>query len=380
VIAGVAWGFVIMTWRSYPITQVSRPADECKSVHWDNMPDGCKIDLPKITWWNSSKYKNDDLYRLIYSDLWGGTYSDGWDTASGSSPGIDIVTSKWTPVRAIADGTIVQASYKWGIGNSITIKHSYNGWFIYSSYSHLDEMFFKVWDAVKEWDLIGKVGNTWTTYGQYGNHLDFQITTTTQWFYPYSYHDCNVGLSYYDIINSAVCRSYMLSNTMDPIALLEGNSAVWSIKSAVDRVKNEVSLPAKTTTESAVILPVASAQNPATQVHESAPVIQTSINNGKKYQYQVIGLQSQETIEVKRKFVFFIKIYDVTTKDLYKWKLAHRIVIRDSKWLIAFDKPVITTTNSGIVKVTALWLKSWYTDLKVEIAGKSIGSYGVTLQ
>jgi hypothetical protein len=57
--------------------------------------------------------------------------------------------------------------------------------------------------------------------GQYGNHLDFQITTTTQWFYPYSYYDCNVGLSYHQIIDSVACKSFMLANTMDPIALLE---------------------------------------------------------------------------------------------------------------------------------------------------------------
>jgi hypothetical protein len=380
VIAGMAWGFLMLTGWSYPIDQVAKPLDECKSVHWDQMPDGCKIDLPKIVGGNSEAYKKDELYRLIYSDLWGGTYDDGRDTMSGSSPGIDIVTSKGTPVRAIGDGEVVQAWYKWGIGNSITIKHAYKGWYIYSSYSHLDEMYVQVWDSVKEWKLIGKVGNTWTTYGQYGNHLDFQITTTTQRFYPYSYHDCNQGLSYYDIINSAVCRSYMLANTMDPIALLESANAVWAIKAAADRVKNDVD-PAKvatTASQKPAVIPISPAPTSISDVHAAAPVIQAS-SKGKKYQYQVIWLQAQESIEVKRKFVFFIKIYDVSTKQLYKGRLAHHIVIRDSKGLIAFDRPVVTSTTNGIVKVTALGLKAWYTDLNVEVAGNTLGTYGVTL-
>jgi murein DD-endopeptidase MepM/ murein hydrolase activator NlpD len=90
------------------------------------------------------------LYQLIYSDLWGGTYDDGRDTANGGSPGIDIVSSKGTSVYAIADGTVVQASYKFGIGNSVTIKHKYNGSYIYSSYSHLDEFYVVVGDTVTE--------------------------------------------------------------------------------------------------------------------------------------------------------------------------------------------------------------------------------------
>ncbi len=381
VIAGVAWGFLMLTGWSYPIKQVSKPLDECKSVHWDKMPEGCIIDLPKIAWGISETYKKDELYRLVYSDLWWGTYNDGRDTRSGSSPWVDIVTSKGTPVYAIADGTIVQASYKFGIGNSITIKHKYNGSYIYSSYSHLDEIYFKVGDVIKEGNLIGKVGNTGTTYGQYGNHLDFQLTTTTQWFYPYSYYDCNVGLSYYDIINSSLCRSYMIANTLDPIAFLESQGLSKVIASNTKNTAVETNSIVTTSKESASTITIKT----PTQVHGAAPVTlitptARSISTTKKYQYQVVGLASQESIEVKRKFVFFIKVYDVNTKSLYSGKLAHRIVVRDTNWIIAFDEPVITKISNGIAKITALWVKSWYTNLKVEIAGRELGSYGITLK
>lgn len=416
VIAGVAWGFLMLTGWSYPIKQVAKPLAECKSVHWDVMPEGCIIDLPKITWWDIDAYKDDSLYQLVYSDLWGGTYDNGWDVQNGSSPWVDIVSSKGTPVYAIGDGEVVQASYKWGIGNSVTIKHKYNGSYIYSSYSHLDEFYVKVGDRVSEDMLIGKVGNTGTTYGQYGNHLDFQLTTTTQWFYPYSYHDCNVWLSYYNIVNSMVCRSYMKANTIDPIAFLESN---WSsnlnnlaashgsapivekkvasksqatvaekvttpvVQQPVARTNPrdvDIRVASQTSTESAATIP---RTNPATsQATSSTPITVKNIETTwtKKYQYQVIWLRSQETAQIKRRFVFFIKVYDVDTKSLHKGRLAHRIVIRDSRWLIAFNTPVVSYSTSGIIKVTALWLKKGYTDLKVEIAWQELGSYGITLE
>lgn len=364
----------MLTGWSYPIKQISKPLDECKSVHWNKMPDGCIIDLPKIVWGKSETYKKDELYRLVYSDLWWGTYNDGRDTQSGSSPWVDIVTSKGTPVYAISDGTIVQASYKFGIGNSITIKHKYNGSYIYSSYSHLDEMYFKVGDNIKEGALIGKVGNSGTTYGQYGNHLDFQITTSTQWFYPYSYHDCNVGLSYYDMVNSAICRSYMIANTMDPISFLENQTIAKSINQSSKIIKNTT-----TTKESPVSIIVKEPTHAVAPVTIPTPTATTN-SVMKKYQYQVVWLASQETIEVKRKFIFFIKIYDVNTKSLYDGKLTHRIVVRDTNWIIAFDDPVITKISNGVIKIIALWLKSWYTDLKIEIAGRELGSYWITLK
>jgi hypothetical protein len=176
--------------------------------------------------------------------------------------------------------------------------------------------------------LIGTVGNTGTTYGQYGNHLDFQITTTTQWFYPYSYHDCNVGLSYYDMVNSAVCRSYMIANTMDPISFLENQTISKAIKTSKSTTKTT-----STSTQSAAKIII---KEPVAQTHAAAPVIiptpaSSTTSTAKKYQYQVVGLASQENIEVKRKFVFFIKVYDMSTKSLYDGKLAHRVVLRDSK-------------------------------------------------
>jgi|GEM_PF-3566287 len=122
-------------------------------------------------------------------------------------------------------------------------------------------MYVELGDVVAEGQLIGKVGNTGTTFGQYGNHLDFQLTTTTQDFYPYSYRDCNVGLTYYDMVNSVMCRSYMMSNTVDPIAFLESqgsikinNSLNTTTKSLAGSIKNKLE-KAATTHGSATVQP-----------------------------------------------------------------------------------------------------------------------------
>gem|GEM_PF-4111877 len=211
--------------------------------------------------------------------------------------------------------------------------------------------------------------------------MDFQITTTTQWFYPYSYFDCNVGLSYYDIVNSTLCRSYMTTNTLDPIAFLEsnGSSDVLTQAAASHGAAPVLETPAVVTKAPVAVEPVAPVvttpvintnpndvdirrttitSSPAT-IKVTTPTISqtTSLISSKPsntYQYQIIGLKSQEIAQVKRKFVFFIKVYDLGRKSLHSGKLAHRIVLRDTKGIIAFGSPVISYTSTGIIKVTAL--------------------------
>ncbi len=52
-------------------------------------------------------------------------------------------TAVGTPVYAIQDGLVMNASEKNGYGLSVTIKHSLDGKTIYSNYSHLSEILVK---------------------------------------------------------------------------------------------------------------------------------------------------------------------------------------------------------------------------------------------
>lgn len=209
----------IYAW-SYPLTEVSKPKSECKSAHRDSLDDSCKMKLPIISNANYELYENDRIKQAIYSDIRGGSYNDGRDKDNGWAPSVDISTSEWTPIYAIGHGKVIFAGeLKW-YGKSITIEHEISkGKKVWSSYSHLSEINVKEWELVKEWVLIGKVGRTGFTIGQYGYHLDFAITTVKMKTFPYAYYDCKQW--YMKAVQEWVCRDLMAKNTVDPILFLE---------------------------------------------------------------------------------------------------------------------------------------------------------------
>lgn len=206
--------------RSYPIKEVSKPKDECKSEHWDALDDSCKMTIPKVKNANYSAYMKDRTTQAIYSDVWWWSYDNGWDFENGGAPSVDIATSEGTPVYAFGDGKVIFAGeLKW-YGNSVTIEHNIGKWKkIWSSYSHLSEIDVKKWDTLSEWDLLGKVGKSWFTIGKYGNHLDFALTITAQKNYPYAYYDCKSW--YMKAVQEWVCRDLLVKNTVDPLLFLE---------------------------------------------------------------------------------------------------------------------------------------------------------------
>jgi murein DD-endopeptidase MepM/ murein hydrolase activator NlpD len=107
-------------------------------------------------------------------------------TSSGDSGGvhnaIDYAVDRGTPVYAIADGKVIQATTSlqtelpyngkgtwagrakgWGTGgNMVTIEHAQG---YKSEYMHLSEVLVKKGDTVKKGDLIGKSGNTGMSTG-----------------------------------------------------------------------------------------------------------------------------------------------------------------------------------------------------------------------
>ncbi|MFI5360018.1 MAG: M23 family metallopeptidase [Halanaerobiales bacterium] len=84
--------------------------------------------------------------------------------------GIDIAAPRGTPVKAAADGIVKLAASLLSTGNTIIIDH---GWYVTSSYSHLDSINVKVGDVVKKGDIIGTVGSTGVSTGP---HLHWAVT------------------------------------------------------------------------------------------------------------------------------------------------------------------------------------------------------------
>ncbi|MDQ1344243.1 MAG: Peptidase protein [Patescibacteria group bacterium] len=226
-----AGGFV------YPFDKIA--ATSCKWNSWSTLGDDCKIDLPKITGAEYSKFEKNQLYRRVYSVLYGATYDYGWDTGYGSHGGVDIATSDGTPVRSIGDGTVAYASWATGWGNVVAVKHTLtDGAVIYSNYAHLSKISVKKGQAVLAADNVGEVGNTGNSYG---NHLHFQIDVTDQ-AHPYYYSTCAKGMDPMSVVNKGLCRDWLSRNTIDPIAFLEsGKVAIPGVadSTVIEAVRNK---------------------------------------------------------------------------------------------------------------------------------------------
>ncbi len=104
---------------------------------------------------------------------------------------IDIYADRRTdPVYAAYDGVVIEAyNSGTGFGNTVMIKHSYalsTGQVInlYTRYNHLSSISSEATASKNNGTIITrgtKVGNIGGTGGDYVNHLDFQILTSSDW-------------------------------------------------------------------------------------------------------------------------------------------------------------------------------------------------------
>lgn len=82
---------------------------------------------------------------------------------------IDYAAPSWTPVMAVADGTVTYAGWNGGYGNYIEVRH--NG--VYEThYAHLIDYEVGYGDQVKQGEVIGYVGSTGFSTGP---HLHYEV-------------------------------------------------------------------------------------------------------------------------------------------------------------------------------------------------------------
>ncbi len=98
-----------------------------------------------------------------------GTRTDPFTKKKTFHGGLDIASSKGSPVYASADGEVIFSDKKGGYGKLIIIKHIMG---FETRYGHLDEFKVKEGELVKRGDLIGKVGSTGRATGP---HLHFEV-------------------------------------------------------------------------------------------------------------------------------------------------------------------------------------------------------------
>ncbi len=81
----------------------------------------------------------------------------GQATKSGKSNGVDIQISAGTPVKAVADGTVIKSGNSSRFGNLVIIKLDAAN--VSVAYAHLKDLMLKVGEKISQGDIIGHVAS-----------------------------------------------------------------------------------------------------------------------------------------------------------------------------------------------------------------------------
>ena len=91
---------------------------------------------------------------------------------------IDYGAPTGTPVRAVADGSVVASGWHGGNGISVTLRH---GRGYETMYNHLSTTLVRVGERVRQRHMIGRVGATGLATGP---HLDYRVKRNGHWVNP----------------------------------------------------------------------------------------------------------------------------------------------------------------------------------------------------
>ncbi len=125
-----------------------------------------KSDLSLITYTNV-KYR--EIQEMFFFTPITGFVSDHYDAKKGHY-GIDIVAKTNEPIKCIADGMVIMASWTQDSGYVIAIQHRGN---LISLYKHNSQLLKKVGTFVNAGDIIAIVGNSGEMTD--GPHLHFEL-------------------------------------------------------------------------------------------------------------------------------------------------------------------------------------------------------------
>ena len=213
----------------YPLYEVSTL--ECRTLHFDELPENCKIKLPIIHGADFATYQNNKTYTDIYTTHWGASYTSWWDNMVGTHYGTDIATAPGTPLYAIADGVVYSSVYNSAYGNVVKIKFQYQGEILYAVYAHMSERLVEAGDIVQAGDIIGKTGNSGNVFWALGGyHVHFEIDKDNNGRPSWVFSTCpTISKGDYAVIQAGECRMQLFQYTKDPIVLLENAHAKYPI-------------------------------------------------------------------------------------------------------------------------------------------------------
>lgn len=177
-----------------------------------------------------------NIFTTVY--LWNYISWD-FDEWSGSHPWVDVIPQvKNDDVFACLDWIIQVAWFTDSNGNYVVIKHPSapnpddlsKTTTLYSCHLHLSSLSIKTGDTIKEWDIIGKTGNTGNSTWE---HLHFQIDTAEAPFHPYwpfSFKEANEAwLGFFEAVNRWLGIDNARKYTINPLVYLEKVSNIkWT--------------------------------------------------------------------------------------------------------------------------------------------------------
>lgn len=108
-------------------------------------------------------------------------YGERSSIRSSTHTGLDIAAAKGTPIKAIADGTVIFAELSGAYGYLVKIDHG-NG--VESWYAHTSKMYVSAGQKVKAGEIIAAVGSTGNSTGP---HLHLEIRIDGQHVNPQKY-------------------------------------------------------------------------------------------------------------------------------------------------------------------------------------------------
>ena len=125
-------------------------------------------DLSLVNFANSASNELKEIYFFPPISA-GGFISKGYRVKDGHF-GVDVVAKKNEPVKCIADGTVIMASWTQDSGYVIAVQHRGN---LISVYKHNAELLKKVGNFVSAGEIISIIGNTGELTD--GPHLHFEL-------------------------------------------------------------------------------------------------------------------------------------------------------------------------------------------------------------
>jgi murein DD-endopeptidase MepM/ murein hydrolase activator NlpD len=143
------------------------PAMTDRASHLAGTLDAVEAKLNERVRWISSTPAISPVKGIFTSGF--GVRADPMTHGRGVHQGVDIAAAPGQPVRASADGVVVEAGELGGLGQAVFLAHGFG---VTTRYGHMSRIDVRPGQRVKRGDIVGRVGNTGRSTGY---HLHYEV-------------------------------------------------------------------------------------------------------------------------------------------------------------------------------------------------------------